>query len=61
VGAEPDHQRADARAEVGLLAGDDLGRAQVADERARRAAAAQVERDRDAEQQDAGDLEGVPR
>ena len=50
VRAEPDHQGADAGAQVRLLGGDDLGGAEVADERARRAAAAQVERDRDAEQ-----------
>jgi hypothetical protein len=59
VGAEAHHQRADPRAEVGLLGRDHLGRAQVADERARAAAAAQIERDRDAEQQDPGDLEDM--
>ena len=56
---EPHQQRADARAEVGLLGGDQLGRGKVADERARGAAAGEVERGRDADQRDAAELERV--
>ena len=54
---EADHQRAHARAEVGLLGGDQLGGGEVADQRARGAGALDVERGRDADERTAGDLE----
>ena len=56
---EPDHQRAHARAEVGLLGGDELGRGEVADQRARGAGALDVQRGRDGDEQHGGDLDDV--
>ena len=52
-------QRAYAGAEERLLLGDELGRAEVADQRARRDAAAQVQRRGQAERDHAGQLEHV--
>ena len=56
---QPDQQRAHARAEEGLRGGDQLGRRQVAHERARRAAAREVEHGRDADQRDPAELHRV--
>ena len=49
---EADHQRAHARAEEGLLGGDELGGGQVADQRARGAGAGEVERGGDGDERD---------
>ena len=53
------HQRADTGAEERLLGDDDLGGPQVADERARLPAAAQVVGDRRADERDPDELEDV--
>ena len=59
LGCEPHHERAHACAEVRLLRGDDLRGAQIADERARPAAAAEVVDERCADDGDPDDLEDV--
>ena len=56
---EPDEQRAHARAQVGLLGRHELGRREIADQRAGGAAAGKVERRRDADERDAAQLERV--
>ena len=55
------HQRVHAAAEEGLLVGDEVLGVQVADQRQRRGRVAQVERRRDADEPDAGDLEARAR
>ena len=61
LGGEVDHQRAHARAEERLLGADELGGGEVADERPRGAAVAQVEHGGDRDQHDAQQLEAWPK
>ena len=56
---QADHQRAHARAEVGLLGGDEVGRREVADEREGGAGAGDVARGGDGDHRDGGELERV--
>ena len=58
--AELDRERADVRAEEALLGVHELGRVEVAGERPRLDAACEVERDRDADDEDAVELEACP-